>query len=60
VDFSWKDGKLQLVTVRSTASGSCNVRYQEHVTPLVVPKGGSASFGIGYHTSPPSKPIIRG
>lgn len=58
VDFTWEEGKLTHLVVRSEAGGSCKVRYGQDVMPMDVPKGGASGMTtIKARTR--TKPILR-
>jgi len=48
VDVSWKDGKLELATITSSAGGPCKLRYGSRVTTLSIDSGtkGQLSYRI--------------
>jgi alpha-L-fucosidase 2 len=49
VDIAWKDGRLEIATLKSSVGASCRVRYGEHVVDLHIGPGSAVSLDGNLH-----------
>lgn len=47
LDFSWEDGELTSLTIRSEKGGEARLRYRERVDDVILEAGESKTFGPG-------------